>query len=229
VEAGGVAIATDIQRERGERVTEELGDQAEFQTLDVRAEADWDWVVRSVLEKHGRIDGLVNNAAIYIEAVIEDMPTAALREILEVDLVGPWFGMRAVVPHMKAARRGSIVNISSVDGMVGYCGCTAYTAAKWGLRGMTKSLAKEVGPFGVRANIIDPGAIDTPMLREGMADIPFGEIFPDVAMNRAGTGREIADTAIFLLSDSGGYISGADIVVDGGLICGLYQLNKPEP
>lgn len=227
VDAHGTAIVTDIQVDAGRRLAAGLGDHAHFRHLDVTSQAQWEELVASVLAEHGRIDGLVNNAGIYGEALIEAMAPDELRAILEVDLVGPWLGMRAVVPAMKESRQGSIINISSVDGMVGYCGCTAYTAAKWGMRGMTKSLAKELGPFGVRANIIDPGTIDTPMLREGMGSMQFGDLFPEVAMNRVGTGKEIADCAVFLLSDASSYISGADIVVDGGLICGSYQLNKP--
>ncbi len=110
---------------------------------------------------------------------------------------------------------------------MGHCGCTAYTASKWALLAITKSLAKEVGPFGVRVNAVNPGAIDTPMLQRGMAGAPFSDIFPDVAMNRAGNPDEIAAVSLFLVSDDASYVSGADITADGGWTCGAYLRNKP--
>jgi 3alpha(or 20beta)-hydroxysteroid dehydrogenase len=229
VKQGAHVVVTDVNVEAGKAVARELGAAAGFKRLDVAKALDWEVVVRETIDAHGRIDGLVNNAGIFFDALIEDTEEDALRHLLDIDLIGPWLGMRAVVPHMKAARRGSIVNISSVEGLVGHCGRTAYTAAKWGLRAMTKSLAMEVGPFGVRVNAVQPGAIDTPMLRTGMAGTPFVTLFPEVAMNRPGRPEEVAAATVFLISDAASYISGADLPVDGAWTCGAYTMNKPVP
>jgi 3alpha(or 20beta)-hydroxysteroid dehydrogenase len=227
IEEGAYVILTDVNGEEGEHVAAQLGNRAQFFKMDVSVEADWASLMDMAIARHGRIDGLVNNAAIFINALIEEMPPADFRRLIDIDLYGPWLGMRAVVPFMKKARSGSIVNISSVEGLMGHCGRTGYTAAKWGLRGMTKSLALETGPFGVRVNSVQPGAINTPMLRNGMAGESFDRFFPEVSMNRPGEPHEIAAITAFLLSDKASYVNGAEITADGGWTCGQYRLNKP--
>jgi 3alpha(or 20beta)-hydroxysteroid dehydrogenase len=229
VEEGAHVIMTDVNGDEGARVAAELGDRAQFVRMDVSEEKDWTTAVDAILARHGRVDGLVNNAAIFINALIEEMPPADFRRLIEIDLYGPWLGMRAVVPIMKKARSGSIVNISSVEGLMGHCGRTGYTAAKWGLRGMTKSLALETGPYGVRVNSVQPGAINTPMLQNGMAGESFDRFFPEVSMNRPGEPNEIAAVTTFLLSDKASYVNGAEITADGGWTCGQYRVNKPKP
>lgn len=222
---GAYVVLTDVNVDHGERMAEAIGTR--FARLDVAKEDEWSALVQAVLAERGSIDGLVNNAGIYFNALIEDTQPDALRSLLDINLVGPWLGMRAVVPHMKRARRGSIVNISSVEGTIGFCGCTAYTAAKWGLRGMTKTVAKEVGPFGLRVNSVNPGVIDTPILPPGIAGPEFSSFFPNIAMNRPGRPEEVAAVSLFLLSDDSSYVSGADIIIDGGWTCGEYLNNKP--
>jgi 3alpha(or 20beta)-hydroxysteroid dehydrogenase len=226
---GATVIVTDMNVAGGQAVALTLGSAACFKCLDVAKAADWSAAVGEIISAYGRIDGLVNNAGIFFDALIEDTQEHSLRHLLDVDLIGPWLGMKAVVPHMKARRCGSIVNISSIEGLVGHCGRTAYTAAKWGLRAMTKSLAMEVGPFGVRVNSVQPGAIDTPMLRTGMGERSFATLFPEVALNRPGRPEEVAAASAFLLSDDATYVSGADLTVDGAWTCGAYTMNKPVP
>lgn len=223
---GAHVILTDINVEGGQKFADSVG--AQFAPLNVTKEEEWASLVDAIVKDRGGIDGLVNNAGIYFSSLIEDTKVDALRSLLDIDLIGPWLGMRAVVPHMKQARRGSIVNIASVEGKTGFCGGTAYAAAKWGLQGMTKSVAKEVGPFGVRVNSINPGVIETPLLPPGMAGPEFASLFPGVALNRIGQPEEIAAVSLFLLSDDASYISGADITADGGWMCGEYLHNKPE-
>lgn len=228
VAEGAHVIVADVNDSDGRAVAEALGSNATYAHLDVASGEEWKALIASVIDHHGKVDGLVNNAAIFFSALIEDTEEAALRNLLDIDLIGPWLGMKAVVPHMKAARTGSIVNISSVEGLIGHCGRTGYTAAKWGLRAMTKTLAKEVGPFGVRCNSVQPGAIDTPMLRNGLAGTEVTRAFPEIAMNRAGSPDEVAAATLFLLSDDSSYVSGADLTVDGGWTCGAYSFNKPK-
>src|SRR4051812_31778796 len=117
VTEGANVIVTDINVAGGEALSKQLGGRARFMRLDVTDEAAWTGLVKEIIASFGRIDGLVNNAAVYFEGFIEDTPTFETRRIIDVDLVGPWLGMKAVVPHMKEARSGSIVNISSVDGV----------------------------------------------------------------------------------------------------------------
>jgi 3alpha(or 20beta)-hydroxysteroid dehydrogenase len=227
VNQGAIVIATDINEDKLGTAMEPLGVRASPVLLNVGSEADWARVVELAVQRFGRIDGLVNNAAIHVSGLIEDFAAETMRSILDTNLAGPWLGMKAVVPAMKRQRRGSIVNISSVEGLTARCGATVYGATKWGLRGMTKALAKEVGPFGVRVNCILPGAINTPMLQQGMQDTPFDARFPEVAMNRPGNPHEIAQSTAFLLSDSASYVSGTDLVIDGAWTCGIYSGNKP--
>jgi 3alpha(or 20beta)-hydroxysteroid dehydrogenase len=226
---GASVILADVNAEAGQAVAARLGDAARFVRLDVADEASWATLVAGVLAREQKIDALINNAAIFQHAPIDAASTADFRRLIDIDLLGPWLGMKAVIPHMKAARRGSIVNISSVEGLTGMSGNSAYTAAKWGMRGMSRTVAKEVGPFGVRVNSIHPGAIDTPMLRNGMGDIPFDAIFSIVALGRPGRPEEVANTSLFLVSDDASYISGAEIAVDGAWTCGEYAGPKPVP
>jgi 3alpha(or 20beta)-hydroxysteroid dehydrogenase len=222
---GAYVILTDINEKGGKTLAEKIG--ATFAKLDVTDSTSWETLVESIVVTRGSVDGLINNAGIYFNAMIENTEVEAFKNLLDINLVGPWLGMRAVIPAMKRARKGSIVNISSVEGKTGHCGSTAYTAAKWGLQGITKSVAKEAGPFNVRIYAINPGAIDTAMLKRGLAGAPFEPAFPEVAMNRPGQPEEIAAVSLFLISDESSYVTGADITVDGGWTCGDYLWNKP--
>jgi len=227
--AGAIVVVADINEAGASAVADSCGDRAWAALLDVTQEASWSALIAEIVHRYGRIDGLVNNAAIFVHGFIDDFANADFRRVLDVDLLGPWLGMKAVVPQMKAARRGSIVNISSVEGLMGMCGNTAYTSAKWGMRGMTRSVVKEIGPYGVRANTIHPGAIDTPMLRNGIGNLDFDAVFPQIAFGRAGRPEEVAKATLFLLSDDASYISGAELAVDGGWTCGEYALGRPTP
>src|SRR5438874_3613856 len=161
-EGARVAVA-DIAEERGRAVASELGDVGCFVALDVTDPAQWDGAVASVVGVWERIDVLVNNAGIGLPPVpFVDAPLADHYRVIDVNLHGVYLGMRAVVPAMTAG--GSIVNISSIDGMVGVAGMTSYVASKFAVRGMTRSAALELGPRGIRVNSIHPGVIETPLV-----------------------------------------------------------------
>lgn len=228
VAEGAYVVIADINTDAGPALAGELGERARFAELDVRDEPGWSRVASETFGDHGRIDGLVNNAGVFTYGLLESVGAEEFRRCVDTNLYGPWLGMKAVSPYMKRAGSGSIVNISSVDGLIGYCARTVYTATKWGLRGMTYSVAKELGPYGIRANVVAPGAIDTPMLRGGMAGAPFDDLFPEIAMNRPGDPSEVARATTFLLGDNSRYVSGTDLVVDGGWVCGDYLLDKPS-
>jgi 3alpha(or 20beta)-hydroxysteroid dehydrogenase len=219
---GCAVVMTDVLAAEGEAVASAIGERARFVRQDVSSEADWNSVVQTALSAFGKIDILINNAAIAHFGAIEDTSKDDLMRLLSVNVVGQYLGIKAVLPLMKEARRGSIVNISSVDGLRGTTGLSAYDACKWGVRGMSKAIALEAAPFNVRVNTVHPGAIDTPMLNPtGAQDttpiaqglgIPFG---------RVGQSPEVAAASLFLASDDASYISGAELAVDGAWTAGL--------
>lgn len=208
-------VVADVLEGKGAALAEEIGDDVAFQRLDVADESGWKKLVREVRASYGSIDVLVNNAGIANMAAIEDFSTAKWNAVLAVNLTGVFFGCRAVVPTMKERGRGSIVNISSVDGMRGSPGVHAYTASKWGVRGLTKSLAVELGPHGIRVNSVHPGFVPTRMtsrMDPDQFDIPLG---------RGGTAAEVAAAVAFLASDASSFTTGAEFVIDGGMIAGI--------
>lgn len=213
--AGGRVIIADVDDKRGSALAEELGEGVRYFHLDVTNEKQWDAAIADAVDAFGALDVLVNNAGIANAAPIEHLTTAKWHAAIAVNLTGVFFGCRAVVPVMKPQGGGSIINISSVDGMRGSPGVHAYTASKWGVRGLTKSLAVELGPFGIRVNSVHPGFVRTPMtarIDPAHLDIPLG---------RPGTPADIAGTIAFLASDASSFTSGAEFVVDGGMIAGI--------
>jgi 3alpha(or 20beta)-hydroxysteroid dehydrogenase len=159
---------------------------------------------------------LVQSAAIVHHKLMEDSTRAEFDRVLAVNLVGPFLGMLAVLPGMRRAGGGVIINIGSGAALSGVGGRPLYGASKWGLRGLTKSAAIEFGYHNIRVNSIQPGAIDTPMLRRSDQEIPP----PQIPIPRYGTAEEIAQAALFLASDRGAYITGIDLPVDGGSTAG---------
>ncbi|MCR2813173.1 SDR family oxidoreductase [Microbacterium sp. zg.Y1090] len=214
-DAGGSVVIADVLRDEGEALARELGPRAVFAPLDVTDEQAWDAAVATTVDRFGGLDVLVNNAGIANAAPIEHYSTAKWDAVIAVNLTGTFLGCRAVVPVMAAAGGGSIVNISSVEGLRGSPGLHGYTAAKFGVRGLTKSLAVELGPRGIRVNSVHPGLILTDMtsrIDPARIDIPLG---------RAGTPDDVAGTIVFLASDASRFTSGAEFIVDGGMVAGI--------
>ena len=215
-------IMTDVLSAEGEAVAASIGERAKFMRQDVSSEADWASVVETALSAFGKIDILVNNAAIAHFGSIEETSKDDIVRLLSVNVVGQYLGIKAVLPLMKNARRGSIVNISSVDGLRGTTGLSAYDACKWGVRGMTKAIALEAAPFNVRVNSVHPGAIDTPMLNPtGASDTKPIAMGLGIPFGRVGQSPEVAAASLFLASDEASYISGAELAVDGAWTAGL--------
>lgn len=219
---GATVVIADLLVEQGEALARDIGERASFVRLDVTDEAGWAALVAQVIARHGRIDVLINNAAITDHKSVTDTSKQDLERMLAINLVGPYLGVKAVVPHMQRQRAGSIVNISSVNGLRGTIGMSAYDASKWGVRGFTKSLALELSPQGIRVNSVHPGAIDTPMLN------PNGDLDPvraaqeyGIVFGRVGRPIEVAQASLFLASDEASYINGAELAVDGGWTAGL--------
>jgi len=215
VAEGAKVVIADVLEEQGEALAAELGDGAIFVRLDVSDEASWTAAVEAAEEAFGPVTVLVNNAGILSYAAVDQVDVADLKRVLDVNLVGVMLGMKAVVPGMRAAGGGSIVNISSAAGLVPMVGLHAYTASKWGVRGVTKSASLELGHDGIRVSSIHPGGIATPMAGDGE-----GMSFDKQAMPRIGRPEEIAATVAFLASDDASYITGAEVAVDGGMVLG---------
>ena len=227
-EAGAKVVMGDIAEEKGEAVAREIGDSAIFQRLDVRDEGDWERIVKTATDRFGKLDILVNTAAITHFGAAEELKKEDAERVLGINVIGTMMGVKHAVPALKANGRGVIVNISSVDGLRGCNGLIAYTASKWAVRGMTKSLAFEYGPFGIRVVSVHPGGVNTQMGNpSGETGENLAKHYRGVPLQRIGEPEEIARTTLFVCSDDASYISGAEIAVDGGWTAGHYEPALP--
>ncbi|MFB8414294.1 SDR family oxidoreductase [Streptomyces albidoflavus] len=219
VAAGARVILADVLDEEGAATARELGDAARYQHLDVTDEEDWQRVVAYARDEFGSVDGLVNNAGISTGMFLETESVERFRKVVDVNLTGVFIGMKTVIPAMKEAGGGSIVNISSAAGLMGLALTSSYGASKWGVRGLSKLAAVELGTDRIRVNSVHPGMTYTPMTAE--TGIRQGEgNYPNTPMGRVGEPGEIAGAVVFLLSDTSSYVTGAELAVDGGWTTG---------
>ncbi len=212
VAEGAKVVIGDILDAEGAALAEELGASARYVHLDVTSAEDWKTAVDTALEAFGKLNVLVNNAGIVQLAPLKTLDVERWQKVLDVNLTGPLLGTKAVIDPMVAAGGGSIINVSSIEGMRGAAWVHSYVASKWGLRGLTKSTALELASEKIRVNSIHPGFIRTPMtkhLPDDMVTAPMG---------RAGTPDEVAAFVVFLASDESSFSTGSEYVVDGGLI-----------
>ncbi|MCB8883577.1 glucose 1-dehydrogenase [Acidisoma cellulosilytica] len=186
--------------------------------LDVSSPADWQRVTEEIIARHGRIDVLVNNAGI-VEAYgpIHETDLASWNRVIAVNQTGSFLGIQSVLPTMRQARRGSIVNFSSIWGNVGVPGAAAYNAAKGAVRNMTKNAAVTYAPENIRVNSVHPGLIRTPLV-EAQSDAMNQGIIGQTPMGRMGTPLEVAYGCLFLASDESSFVTGSELIIDGGYL-----------
>ncbi len=223
VEQGARVVFGDVLDDAGHAVAAKLsGDSARYVHHDVTSEADWDNAVATALEAFGRLDVLVNNAGVLRHAKIADMAPAEFRQVLEINTVGTWLGIRAVIAAMSSAGGGSIINVSSIEGFTGAAGLSAYSASKFAIRGITKAAAQELGPLGIRVNSIHPGGIMTQMAMQAaqtMTEVN-ADFFKSMPIPRFGEPVEISRLVAFLASDESSYSTGSEFIADGGILSG---------
>jgi 3alpha(or 20beta)-hydroxysteroid dehydrogenase len=225
VAEGARVVIGDVIDDKGEFVAGKLGpDVCRYVHHDVTSAADWAAAVATTLEAFGRLDILVNNAGVLRHAPIADMSEDQFRRILDVNVVGTWLGIRAVIPAMAGAGGGSIVNVSSVEGLAGAAGLSAYSASKFAVRGLTRSAAQELGQFGIRVNSVHPGGVLTNLM------VAAAESFDDpeqmaqfvkaMPIPRLAEPIEVSRLVAFLASDESSYSTGSEFLADGGMLSG---------
>lgn len=217
VAEGAKVVIGDLLDEEGaalaERLCGEFGEGvARYVHLDVTSDADWRAAVELTVSEHGRLDVLFNNAGIFNGGQLQRYKQEQWQQMLDVNLTGAFLGIRASADAMVAAGGGSIINTSSIEGLRGTPWAHGYVASKWGLTGLTKSVAMELAPHGIRCNSLHPGRISTPatdQMPEGLIPIPLG---------RAGLPEEVAAFVLFLASDESSFATGSEFTVDGGTV-----------
>jgi len=212
VAEGGKVVIGDILDDEGKALADELGESARYVHLDVTDAEQWEAAVNVAVEAFGKLTALVNNAAIVALGQIGKFDMAKWQKVIDVNLTGTFLGMQAVVEQMKAAGGGSIINVSSIEGLRGAPMVHPYVASKWAVRGLAKSAAIELGPKNIRVNSIHPGFIRTPMTKH------FPDDMVTAPLRRPGQSEEVAPFVVFLVSDESSFATGAEFVMDGGLI-----------
>lgn len=218
-EEASTVVVTDVLEDDGQATVDEINDnggEAIFRPLDVTDEDAWESLVAEIVDEYGRIDVLVNNAGILKMTPIHELTVEEWQQVIDVDQMGVFLGMKHVIPTMLENGGGSIVNTSSIWGVVGAGGAAAYQAAKGAVRNMTKNAAITYAGTGIRVNSIHPGIIDTPMV-DGMPEL-VEAVTEQTPVGRAGTPEDVAQGALFLASDESSFVTGEELFIDGGLL-----------
>lgn len=223
---GARVVIADVNDELGKTVAEELGPQALFVHADVTSQDDWDQLLRVTSEQFAPLDVLVNNAGggRGVGKIVDEVYEGH-QAILELNVSSVWMGTRAALPIMAESGGGSIVNISSIDGLVGVSGMTTYAASKFAVTGLTKTVAFEGGPLGVRVNSVHPGFIETPMVLKntGKVRARLEAAVQKQPIARFGKPEDVANAVLFFASDESSYCTGTSLVVDGGQLAGPHR------
>ncbi|WP_368834403.1 SDR family NAD(P)-dependent oxidoreductase [Mycobacterium intracellulare] len=215
---GARVVLTDILIEEGAQLAKDLGDAAIFVAHDVAQESGWQRAIEAAEDAFGPVDVLVNNAGRAVYGSILDISEATYRSIIDVNQIGVFLGMKAIVPSMQKKGAGAIVNISSLAGLIAEANSVAYTASKFAVTAMTKVAAKEFGQYMIRVNSVHPGVIDTAMAVTEGTDEVMAQMKMATPLGRLGTSDEASELVMFLASDAASYITGAAYRIDGGLM-----------
>ena len=221
VAEGAKVVIGDILDDEGKALADEIGESARYVHLDVTQFDQWESAVSTATQEFGTLNVLVNNAGIVALGPLKSIDVAKWQNVLDVNLTGTMLGIKASVEAMEAAGGGSIINVSSIEGLRGAAWVHSYVASKWAVRGLTKSAALELAHAKIRVNSIHPGFIRTPMtkhLPEDMVQAPLG---------RPGTPDEVATFVLFLASDESSFATGAEFVMDGGLVADVPHRAMP--
>ncbi|WP_087063842.1 SDR family NAD(P)-dependent oxidoreductase [Corynebacterium glutamicum] len=212
---GAKVVITDLNDELGQELVKEIGEEkAHYVHLNVTSFEEWEVAVQKALERFGKIDILINNAGIFSSGSVEDATVADWDKTIAIDLNGTFYGMKAALPALKENPTASIINISSIAGVTGFKNRAAYSAAKWGVQGLTKTSAMDLGKYNIRVNSVHPGSVETPLtanLKRGLGQIPLG---------RAAQVEEISNLILYLSSDESTFVTGSSFVIDGGETAG---------
>ncbi|KOS68723.1 3-alpha-hydroxysteroid dehydrogenase [Lysinibacillus contaminans] len=215
VDNGAKVVLTDLNEEKGQAFAAELGENALFVKQNVTSEEDWATVIAKAEEAFGPVNVLVNNAGITMAKNMLDVTVEEYRRIVEINQVSVFLGMKTVASSMMKAGGGSIVNISSMNGLVG--GAIGYTDTKFAVRGMTKAAALNLAPMGIRVNSVHPGVIATPMIVQEDTKAAVEAFAKSIPLKRLAESEEVSKMVLFLASDESSYSTGSEFVIDGGL------------
>lgn len=215
VAEGAKVVITDLNEEKGTALASELGENVLFVKQNVTSAEDWAAVVAKAEEKFGPVNVLVNNAGITMAKSILETTEEEYRRIVDINQVSVFLGMKNVIPSMQKVGGGSIVNISSINGIVG--GAVGYTDTKFAVRGMTKAAAMECSHYGIRVNSVHPGVIATPMVVQEDTKAAVDEFAKHIPLKRVAQPEEVTNLVLYLASDESSYSTGAEFIVDGGI------------
>lgn len=220
VEEGAKVVLTDVLDKEGQAMADSLGGNTRFMHQDVTSEAQWKQIIGATEALFGPVSVLVNNAGISQFLPMDTLAEADYRRAIDVNQVSVFLAMKSVIPSMKRAGGGSIINISSIGGIIGTAHTLSYTAAKFAVRGMTKTAAIELAPYNIRVNSVHPGLIRTPMTIPAPENREiFEALVAQAPAAREGEPDEVANVVLMLASDETRFSTGAEFVVDGGMIC----------
>ncbi len=226
---GAQVVIGDVLEEPGQALADELGERACFLRMDVTEQADWDAAIARAAE-YGPLTVLVNNAAVVLMKAITDTTDEDYLRVFRINQFGTFLGIRSVIGPMKEAGTGSIINVSSIDGLHSAAGLCAYSSTKWALRGLTKNAAIELGQYGIRVNSVHPGGMYTEMGGSTMAteEQMNQTTYRKYPIPRVGRPVEVAQVILFLATDEASYSTGAEFVADGGWFAGMRNPSMPS-
>ncbi|MDC1295884.1 glucose 1-dehydrogenase, partial [Myxococcota bacterium] len=217
IKEGARVVFGDVLDAEGEALQEELGDSAVFVHMDVTEQSDWNTAIERA-EAFGPLNVLVNNAAVVHMAALSETTDEDYMRVFKINQFGTFIGIRSVIEPMKRAGSGSIINVSSIDGLHSAAGLSAYSSTKWAVRGLTKNAAIELGQYGIRVNSVHPGGMYTAMGGSEFASVEDlnESTYSRFPIPRVGMPEEVAQLILFLATDEASYSTGSEFVADGG-------------